>query len=78
MLASAAGVVPPDFILEKSIVGMQAFIKGGAAENVLVTTLPARLANARGRFAEWRSKRACRTERIPPALWKVAARCAAR
>ena len=39
----AAGVVPPDFILEKSIVGMQAFIKGGAAENVLVTTLPARL-----------------------------------
>jgi uncharacterized protein (DUF885 family) len=44
----AAGVVPPDFILEKSIIGMQAFIKGGAEENVLVTTLPARLDKVKG------------------------------
>ena len=40
--------------------------------------LPAMLAAARNRFARWRSKRACRSERIPPALWKVAARCAVR
>ncbi|VAW08257.1 hypothetical protein MNBD_ALPHA05-1152, partial [hydrothermal vent metagenome] len=37
------GVVPPDFIIEKSLAGMRAFIEGGAAENPLVTTLPARL-----------------------------------
>lgn len=40
--------------------------------------LPVALADARSRFAEWRSTRARRTERIPPALWKAAARCAAR
>ena len=40
--------------------------------------LPALLAGTRSKFAEWRSKRARRTERIPPALWKAAARCAAR
>jgi len=48
----AAGVVPPDFIIDKSIVGMQAFIKGGASENVLVTTLPARLDKVEGLSAE--------------------------
>lgn len=48
----AAGVVPPDFIIDKAIVGMQAFIKGGAAENVLVTTLPARLEKVEGLSAE--------------------------
>ncbi len=37
------GVVPPDFIIEKALAGMRAFIEGGAAENPLVTTLPARL-----------------------------------
>ena len=37
------GVVPPDFIIEKALVGMRKFIAGGAAENVLVTTLPGRL-----------------------------------
>ncbi|MBK8197386.1 MAG: DUF885 domain-containing protein [Acidobacteria bacterium] len=39
----AAGVIPPDFIIDKAVAGMEAFIKGGATENVLVTTLPARL-----------------------------------
>lgn len=37
------GVVPPDFIIEKSLVGMRTFIEGGAAENPLVTTLPEKL-----------------------------------
>ncbi|MEM7612315.1 MAG: DUF885 domain-containing protein [Pseudomonadota bacterium] len=39
----ANGVVPPDFIIEKSLIGMRAFIAGGVAENPLVTTLPAKL-----------------------------------
>jgi uncharacterized protein (DUF885 family) len=39
----AAGVIPPDFIIDKAIAGMQAFIEGGAAGNILVTSLPARL-----------------------------------
>jgi uncharacterized protein (DUF885 family) len=37
------GVTPPDFIIEKALAGMRSFIEGGAAENPLVTTLPARL-----------------------------------
>ncbi len=37
------GVVPPDFIIEKTLVGMRAFIEGGAAENPLITTLPEKL-----------------------------------
>lgn len=48
----AAGVVPPDFIIDKAIVGMQAFIEGGAANNVLVTTLPAKLDKVEGLSAE--------------------------
>lgn len=39
---------------------------------------PAPLADARKQFSEWRSNRARRTERIPLALWKAAARCAVR
>jgi len=37
------GVVAPDFIIEKVLVGLRSFIEGGAAENPLVKTLPARL-----------------------------------
>ncbi len=37
------GVVPPDFIIEKSLTGMRAFIAGGASQNALVTTLPEKL-----------------------------------
>ncbi|MFN3911840.1 DUF885 domain-containing protein [Hyphomonas sp.] len=44
----SAGVIPPDFILDKTIAGMNAFIEGGAAQNVLVTTLPARLDKVEG------------------------------
>lgn len=48
----AAGVIPPDFIIDKAINGMQAFIAGGAAENILVTTLPAKLDKIEGLSAE--------------------------
>ena len=37
------GVVPPDFVIEKALVGMRSFIEGGASENPLVTTLPDKL-----------------------------------
>lgn len=46
------GVVPPDFILEKSIGVMEAFIEGGVEENPLVTTLPAKLDDIEGLSAE--------------------------
>ncbi len=39
----ANGVVPPDFIIGKALVGMRSFIEGGASENPLVTTLPDKL-----------------------------------
>lgn len=41
--ARDAGVVAPDFILEKSLGVMRSFIAGGPSENPLVTTLPRRL-----------------------------------
>ncbi|MGF1543735.1 MAG: DUF885 family protein [Parvularculaceae bacterium] len=44
----AAGVTPPDFVIEKSLTGMRAFIKGGAAENTLVNSLEERLADVDG------------------------------
>ncbi len=37
------GVVPPDFIIDKALVGMRKFIAGGATNNLLVTSLPDRL-----------------------------------
>ena len=37
------GVVPPDFVIEKTLVGMRAFIEGGAAGSPLITTLPEKL-----------------------------------
>ena len=39
----AAGVIPPDFVIDQALVGMRAFIADGAAGNPLVTTLPAKL-----------------------------------
>jgi uncharacterized protein (DUF885 family) len=39
----AAGVIPPDFVIDQSLVGMRAFIADGATKNPLVTTLPAKL-----------------------------------
>lgn len=48
----ANGVTPPDFIIEKALIGMRAFIEGGAAANPLVTTLPAKLDEIEGLSAE--------------------------
>jgi uncharacterized protein (DUF885 family) len=42
------GVVAPDFIIEKALVGMNSFIEGGADANPLVTTLPRRLDTVEG------------------------------
>ena len=37
------GVIPPDFVIEKSLAGMRSFISEGAAQNVLVTDFASRL-----------------------------------
>ena len=42
MIGNTGGT--PDFIIESALVGMRKFVEGGAAGNVLVTTLPERLA----------------------------------
>ena len=44
----AHGVVPPDFIIAKSIGGMRAFIEEGAAKNPLVSTLAPKLDKIEG------------------------------
>jgi len=42
------GVIAPDFIVEKTIGVLEAFIEDGPAENPLVTTLPDRLDDVKG------------------------------
>ena len=37
------GVIPPDFVIEKTLAGLEKFIAGGATENPLVTTLGPKL-----------------------------------
>ncbi|MDG2461792.1 MAG: DUF885 domain-containing protein [Luminiphilus sp.] len=37
------GVIPPDFVIEKALVGMNKFIEAGADQNPLVTTLQPKL-----------------------------------
>lgn len=39
----ANGVIPPDFVIEKALVGMNKFIEGGAENSPLVTTLGPKL-----------------------------------
>ena len=39
----ANGVIPPDFVIEKALVGMNKFIEGGAVNSPLVTTLGPKL-----------------------------------
>ncbi|WP_411818034.1 DUF885 domain-containing protein [Hyphococcus sp. DH-69] len=56
------GVVPPDFILEKSIGVMEAFIEDGAADNPLVTTLPAKLETIDGLSEEKRAAYVAQTQ----------------
>ncbi len=50
------GTVPPDFIIEKTLGVLNAFIEGGAAANPLVTTLPAKLEKVEGISAEKRAQ----------------------
>lgn len=51
----AHGVTPPDFIIDKALAGMRSFIDGGADNNPLVTTLPAKLDKIKGLSAEKRA-----------------------
>ena len=42
------GTVPPDFVIEKTLLGMRSFIEGGANQNPLFTTLPKKFENIDG------------------------------
>jgi uncharacterized protein (DUF885 family) len=58
------GVVPPDFVIDQSLTGMRAFIAGGAANNPLVSTLPARLAEVEGLTDEQKRAHVQRAEQL--------------
>ena len=58
------GVVAPDFIIEKVLVGLRSFIDGGAAENPLVKTLPARLDKVEGLTDAQKSDYVARTKTL--------------
>ena len=60
----AAGVIPPDFVIDQSLVGMRAFIADGAAKNPLVTTLPAKLEKIESLTAEERQAYVKRAEEL--------------
>ena len=42
------GTVPPDFVIEKTLIGMRSFIEGGVNQNPLFTTLPKKVENIDG------------------------------
>jgi len=42
------GTVPPDFVIEKTLLGMRSFIEGGAKQNPLFVTLPKKIENIYG------------------------------
>ncbi|MEK9928185.1 MAG: DUF885 domain-containing protein [Halieaceae bacterium] len=46
------GVIPPDFVIEKSLTGMRRFISEGASQNVLVTDFASRLSEVEEISAE--------------------------
>lgn len=58
------GVVPPDFVIEKALVGMQSFIEGGAAANPLVTTLGPKLEKLEDIGADDRTRFLAEAERL--------------
>ncbi len=60
----AAGVIPPDFVIDQALVGMRAFIADGAAKNPLVTTLPAKLEKVEGLTAAERQAFVTRAEAL--------------
>ncbi len=49
----AAGISPPDFIIDKALVAMRAFITGGAEHNLLVTSFRKKLDD---KLASWSSQ----------------------
>ena len=58
------GVIAPDFVLEKSIIGMSRFIEGGKSKNPLVTTLPARLEKVEGLSDSFKSEMIAEVEAL--------------
>ncbi len=60
----AAGVIPPDFVIDQALVGMRAFIADGAGKNPLVTTLPAKLEKIEGLTAAERQAFVTRAEAL--------------
>lgn len=58
------GVIAPDFVLEKSMIGMRSFIEGGASENPLVTTLPARLDKVDGLSDDFKAETIAEVEAL--------------
>ena len=58
------GVVAPDFIIEKVLIGLRSFIEGGASENPLVKTLPVRLDKVEGLSAEQKSDYVARAQEL--------------
>ena len=56
------GVIPPDFVIDHALTVMRAFVAPGAAKNVLVTTLPARLEKVASLSAERRQQFVQRAE----------------
>jgi uncharacterized protein (DUF885 family) len=58
------GVVAPDFVIEKALVGMRSFIEGGAAANPLVTTLGPKLEQLEDVGADDRARFLAEAERL--------------
>ena len=58
------GVIAPDFVLEKSMIGMRSFIEGGASENPLVTTVPARLDKVDGLSDDFKAETIAEVEAL--------------
>jgi len=50
------GITPPDFIIDKALVGMRAFMEGGAAENLLVANFAPKLDDISGLAADQKAK----------------------
>ena len=62
--AEAAGVVAPDFVIEKTIQGMRAFIEPAPADNPLVATLPDKLLEIGGLSEDDQAEIVADAERI--------------
>jgi len=58
------GVVAPNFIIEKILIGQRSFIEGGAAQNPLVKTLPLRLDKVDGLSAEQKTDYVARAQEL--------------